>query len=298
MFLYNNNKEVCNMEIAYLILAHKNPEQLERLVDRLKCDGTDFFIHIDKKTRPIFNLDKLSEIDNKVNFIESIDIYLGGFSLTKVILNGFKEILKKDKKYDYIVLLSGQDYPIKPNEYIKNFFEKNKGKEFIAYNPIPTVNWISDNYGWDRIEYYYDVDVNMAEGKDYNEVMEARGVKRKFLDGVEPYGGSAWFALTYNCVEYIVDFINKNEHFIQFYKYTKFSHEMLFHTTILNSHFAENVKNINIHYMDWSCNGGNKILREENMVNIYISECLFARRFDIYIDKKILNEIDSTILNR
>jgi len=37
------------MKIAYIILAHKNPDQIKRLVLRLNTEGTSFFIHIDKK---------------------------------------------------------------------------------------------------------------------------------------------------------------------------------------------------------------------------------------------------------
>ena len=38
------------MNIAYIILAHKYPRQLIRLVNRLNTEKTYFLIHIDKKT--------------------------------------------------------------------------------------------------------------------------------------------------------------------------------------------------------------------------------------------------------
>ena len=38
------------MKIAYIILAHKLPAQLVRLVKRLDAPGTHFFIHIDKNS--------------------------------------------------------------------------------------------------------------------------------------------------------------------------------------------------------------------------------------------------------
>ncbi|MGF1986665.1 MAG: hypothetical protein RMY62_002115 [Nostoc sp. ZfuVER08] len=37
------------MKIAYIILAHKYPEQLKRLIHRLNTENVSFFIHIDKK---------------------------------------------------------------------------------------------------------------------------------------------------------------------------------------------------------------------------------------------------------
>ena len=38
------------MTFAYLILAHKNPKQLERLVRNLLADNVFVFVHIDEKT--------------------------------------------------------------------------------------------------------------------------------------------------------------------------------------------------------------------------------------------------------
>ena len=34
----------------YIILAHKNPIQLSRLINRLDDDHSNFYIHIDKST--------------------------------------------------------------------------------------------------------------------------------------------------------------------------------------------------------------------------------------------------------
>lgn len=36
--------------------------------------------------------------------------------------------------YDYYHLLSGVDLPIKSQDYIHHFFEKNKGYEFVPYS--------------------------------------------------------------------------------------------------------------------------------------------------------------------
>jgi hypothetical protein len=37
------------MKIAHLVLAHKNPQQLERMLEALDHPQCDFFIHLDKK---------------------------------------------------------------------------------------------------------------------------------------------------------------------------------------------------------------------------------------------------------
>ena len=37
------------MKICYLILCHKNEEQVKNLIQQLSTDSTDFYIHVDKK---------------------------------------------------------------------------------------------------------------------------------------------------------------------------------------------------------------------------------------------------------
>lgn len=44
------------------------------------------------------------------------------------------EMAVSHKKYDYYHLLSGQDLPIKTNDYIQNFFISHQGKEFVAFD--------------------------------------------------------------------------------------------------------------------------------------------------------------------
>ena len=38
------------MKYAYLILAHNNPQQLERMLNMLQDPAAEFYIHVDKKS--------------------------------------------------------------------------------------------------------------------------------------------------------------------------------------------------------------------------------------------------------
>src|SRR5271170_7757286 len=114
------------MRLAHLILAHTNPEQLSRLIGRLTHDGSDIYVHVDLKTDitpflPIKESWHVFFIENRVK------VNWAGYSQVQSIVNGFKEILGSGKKYDYINLLSGQDYPIKSTEEIHSFLTNNPG---------------------------------------------------------------------------------------------------------------------------------------------------------------------------
>src|ERR1700744_5360518 len=97
------------MRIAHLILTHKNPQQLESLIKALDHPAFDFYIHVDKKVdqAPFYFLTR----KKNVFFIEDrVRIYWAGYGTIQATLNGFRQILLK--RYDYINVTSGQDFPL------------------------------------------------------------------------------------------------------------------------------------------------------------------------------------------
>ncbi len=143
-----------HIKIAYVIAAHKNPKQFSRLINRLDGDHADFFIHIDKKCSIKNFKDSIPTINaEKVAFLKQFDASWSEFGMIKAEVNALQSIIKSGKNYDFIILLSGQDYPIKTNDYIKAFFQKHKEKSFIESFPMPFDPW--PNGGMDRINRYH-----------------------------------------------------------------------------------------------------------------------------------------------
>lgn len=126
------------MRIAHLILTHKNPGQLERLLDALEHPGFTFYIHIDKKAdQQAFSY--LSARKN-VRFVRKrTRIYWAGYGTIQATINGFLDILPEN--YDYINVISGQDFPIKPAAYIYDYLCRSKGKEFMMHDAIDDPGW-------------------------------------------------------------------------------------------------------------------------------------------------------------
>ena len=138
------------MRMAHLIMAYKDPNQIERLVRALRHESFDFYIHVDKKIA-IKDFEYLTAIENVFFVTERTKVNWAGYSFTQSILNCVEEILKV-KPYDFINLLSGQDYPIKPTQTIYDFFKNNIGKSFIAYDD-PNSKWWQNAIH--RIEKYH-----------------------------------------------------------------------------------------------------------------------------------------------
>jgi hypothetical protein len=77
---------------------------------------------------------------------------------------------------------------------------------------------------------------------------------------------------------------------------------MFFQTILLNSSKPEirsNIVNEKLHYIDWKRRDSPRpaILTERDFGALARSDRLFARKFDMIIDQKILDKIDGEILN-
>src|SRR6476661_1477998 len=99
------------MNLAFLILAHKNPEQLQMLVDYFYKNKCAVFIHIDNKSADLFS-DFIQRNSKKENVFvyTKYKVYWGGYSQIKATFFLLDQALK-NSPFDFVSLLSGQDAP-------------------------------------------------------------------------------------------------------------------------------------------------------------------------------------------
>src|SRR5882762_9255924 len=120
------------MRIACIIMAHKEPQQIERLIKKFALLPFDFYIHIDKKiNREPFNY--LAGLPQVYLIKKRIRVKWASYNFFYAEIQSFKEILACGIQYDFISMMSGQDYPIKPPSVIFRFLEKNIGRNFISF---------------------------------------------------------------------------------------------------------------------------------------------------------------------
>jgi hypothetical protein len=150
------------VKIAYIILAYKDASQVNRLINKLRTDETTFVVHICKDSTNAYyrELKNLQKHKQDVLFCKresGIHYYYG---LVNGTMNALKLLIDKKIEFDYVNLISGQDYPIKSNKEINEFFEKNKGKEYILYWPLfPTKDSeFYKNHPWGLHRQLYRID--------------------------------------------------------------------------------------------------------------------------------------------
>jgi hypothetical protein len=274
------------MRIAHLILAHKNAAQLERLLNALDHPAFEFYIHIDKKTdessfRYLFERPGVFPVRNRTS------IYWAGYGTIQATINGFREILPRP--YDYVNVISAQDFPIKPAEYIYRYIHDRKGKEFITCESIDG-SW---SEAASRVRKYHLINWQIPGRHKLETVINKILPPRKFPFDHKIVGRANWFTLTPKAITYALNFIDDHPKLVRYYKYCWGADEFIFSTILYNSPFRERIID-NLVYVDWSGpkTGHPKILRAEDFDRLTRSPKLFARKFDMDEDSVIFSLLE------
>lgn len=276
------------MRIAYVVSAYKNPEHLARLVHRLHTGPeTTFVVHVDRKTDAgVFAAmrEGLSGLDG-VSFVPRHDCHWGGFGHVEASLKGIREVLRSGVDPDYVVLLSGQDYPIKSNRYIREFLEQGDGRSFFLHFRLPTENWAHG--GLDRYRRWH---------WRRRKIHLWLPLRRSLPLGLQPWGGSAYWIVSRSALRTIADFVEANPSYVRFFRHVDIPDELFFQTLLLNSAEADRCVDFRLHHTEWSRMPAPAILTTDDFPQLAASACLFARKFDAAVDASVLDLIDERLL--
>lgn len=315
------------MKIAYLILAHNQPEQLFKLYSSLNDEHTSFYIHVDKKSKDVESISNRFRDMPNVKVISVYEVFWMGFNMIQGSIELMKMAMASGHDYKYFVLLSGQDYPIKSKEGIRKFYEENT-KDFIDYNKIAhlpakftTKYKLRHSYDWpyanprDPRKITFLVKLYYRLKKVEQKLLPAR----KFYKDFTPYFGSQWFSLTNETVKYILGFLAANQSYSDFMRTTEGPDETFFHTIIGNSERRFNLSNYDqylewektwtpgaqhfrnpiscLTFMDWSERGKSKpaVLDMGYFDELKATYHLYARKFDVLQSKELINKIDTNL---
>ena len=273
-------------------MAYKDPDQIERLVKRLYHPNFDFYIHVDKKfdLKPFLYLGDLPNV-----YFTTKRYYMiwASFRLIKALLVIMDELLKSDKKYDFISAFTGQDYPLKSPDEIYTFFSNNINHSFITIE-----NQGADWYNRCELRYKnYHMTNYKFKGKYFIERLINKFLpERKLPHFNKIYGGprASWWTLSAECSRYVIDFFNQHPDFTKFCKYTWAPDEFLIPTILMNSPLKDKIILDGERFIDWSLGGANpKVFTTDDFEKLKKSDKLFARKFDVKINVEILDKLDA-----
>ncbi len=274
--------------IAYLLLVHRFPNQFKRLFKAIYHLDNHYVIHIDKRSGIGLQeeiKDFLSHFPN-TTLLKSENAIWGGYSLVDAELRGINKLLKMSNKWKFFINLSGQDFPLKSQEYIREYLSAHQGKEFLKVLDQKKTRP-------DTLHRIYNYVYENAD-----EVVSHPIIERKFIPNITPYIGNQWMILSREFCEFVTHSPEVKK-FKDFYRNTLIADEGFFQTVMMNTSFKPQLVNDDMRAIDWVPMGTVKLRPRDFTANdadfLLASPDLFARKFDSEVDGKILDILEDSL---
>lgn len=320
------------MRVAYLVFNHRPIEQLMRFLNTLRGQQQDspIIVHHNRFACDI-DTRQIEKIDGVRVRTSDYPIAWGDFSIVDSYWNTLAW-MRDNYSFDWTVLLSGQDYPVRPLSELESMLSATNADAFVEADRVD--NWPNPRERRDREQrYLYQYRGLPDLGIQRRLSREARSRLRQlaFLGATAvnrtqpvvqiyrfpaliPYRwgirssstpftterpcwcGSVWNALNQKAVQTLLDYVDEHADYARFYRRTIIPDESATQTILCN-HPELAVAPHNLHYTRWSNPraGHPDVFGASDLSALIASERFFARKFDLNLDGQIFDLLDDVL---
>jgi hypothetical protein len=315
------------VKVAFFVLNHQRPEQLVRLLTTLRAQLPDspLVVHHD-----VFHGELPSALLKPIGNVHLLAsgqrVVWGEFSMVDVLcwsLTWMREHLE----FDWVVLLSGQDYPIKPLRGLADDLAANGADAVFGATPIGQLPMVKRMIMHRRYFFKYRPAAASRLPSGAREVLHrATWPLIQALNTLQPlfriyrltsrvpyrfgwrarnipfnsefpcWHAATWCALSRGALEYMLDYVSDHPDYVNYYRGTMCPDESMLATIVFNAPHLR-VANRHITYTRWENARSTHpdIFRAIDFGFLLSVPQYFARKFDIEIDATILDALDEYI---
>ena len=269
------------MKIAYLILAHREPEVLKCLAQSLSDAESAIYLHIDAKAKKL--LAKNARIPGVTTLSRHYNIRWGGFNMIRATLDLMKAAFQ-DSSAEYFILLSGQHLPLVSQKQLREKLSSGV-QNHIGYHKIegrPRFLTRAVHFWWTDL-------LGFKNARKLAHLLAVCGIKRKPLWDI--YKGPQWWLLHRESVEYVLNMVKKNKPIIRYFRHFGIPDESFFQTILLNSPFSSAMTRGSPTFEIRINNRSHvETLLSRDYVQAMASNKFFARKFSLRRDAEIVRK--------
>lgn len=306
--------------ITYLLLLHNNSQISLSLIKNRDYLEDIFYIHLDKKCVDVLPTTEYTHTHySKIRH----NVKWGGFSIIETLLDSCREICATIKS-DYVILLSGTDYPIKTRQYIEDYINSHPNTDFIQGQKIPSpdCHWLEGGrrrlecyalplggkniatieprkLDWGNLRQLGKIALNSPKSLFRAMKIWLTAPKRRHPEDLIPYRGEMWWGLRRSTLETIINYLDEHPEYLEYHKNTCIPDEIFFNTLVYNLIPHEEISNSCLRYINWdkSAPGYSPhdiTLNDTTLISDIISnpDYLFARKIS---DINVANYINKVI---
>ncbi len=236
------------IKIAFIMLCHAYPSVINQLITKLsEFSQADSYIHVDLNCPEIREQIKQRENTFVLPEEKSFHLQWGSVDLVKATLQMIREVRKSGKAYDYIWLISGQDYPIIPIKEIERRLSK-----YSNMNYIDTLMPGNKHYTWKKK--MYEVAYPAWMNADRAPIKALKGLYKILTGGFrhtfeivrrkKPFDfdfvfGSQWWTLTSKAAFDILQYSDSHPEVLAYYEQSIIPDESFFQTLFMRGPYKE-----------------------------------------------------------
>jgi hypothetical protein len=305
------------VRVAYFVQSHHQPEQVLRLLATLRDGSPDCALVVGHcpAGEPL-PAARLAAVDAHL-FHHRQRGRRGFWSLLEPWFDAVELLAARGVSYDWLVYLSGQDYPVLPLARSEAYLRDSSHDGYLswrsAHAPSPDGR---RQQGRLRYEYQYTELprlvpllrlVRKLNGIQkvwhvhltYGPRIGLRAASSPFRDGFHPYVGLQWTTLRRACAEQVTKVARENEPLRRYYERTLCPDEGFVQTVLVNDGRFD-LCNDALRYVDFAGtrDGHPRTLRLADGPGISSGAYHFARKVDPGIDPALLDWLDREVLGR
>lgn len=304
------------MRVCYLIQAHREPRQIARLARTLGrgSGGALILIVHDDTGCAVDPAAMRGDAETHCLPVRG-PIRRGYLSLLKPWLDGVAWLRARGVDYDWLVYLSGQDYPTLPLARSEAALAAAECDGFLRWWPalgpdfpgrrrrqghrryyfryadapgwsMPMLRAVHAINGWQGLVHLHLV---------YGARVGVRARRTPFDDGRICYAGWQWTTLRRHAAERVLEVVESDHALIDHYRRTVCPDESLVQTILVNGSGLRLV-NDNLRYADTGARDGRaRVLGIADLPEITRGAYHFARKFDLAVCPRVLDLLDERL---
>lgn len=315
------------MTTVFLLQTHKDPDHLKRLVSLLRrgCPTSKVLVSHDVAASPL-PADLFA--DDPEVYVTSGRGGRGDFLIVDGYLKALAFLRDYGIDYDWLVNMSGSDYPVMSLRAIEAELAKTEFDGFLHHFDVldnvaecmVPMRWPATE-GLDRYYYQYRKLKDSLSQTQRNIVAVPRILSRKYLKSVRIftayglmvgrpatsipfnaafrcYAGSYWHAIRRHCAEYLLEFTSQNPDIRSYFEKVLVPDEAYIQTVLVNNRdFRFNCNNRRFFDMSQSRRGHPKLLDASDLPRITEQGYFFARKLERRSGAAVFDALDAIALS-
>jgi hypothetical protein len=298
------------MMVAIIVLAYNLPQQLASLLSVLRHPQVRVYVHVDRR-KPLDRFTRAfadAGVDDAV-LLPRHPSRWGSAQCVDATLEGLAAGLSDG--CGYFVLVSGQDFPLKPVAEMVELFESAPSTSYMSYMPVAESTAGQRGQPWHgrhRTEFYTynvrglrelcvprgeDLSFMSRKGRILNELLRMRSAlkpPRRHPPYAQPFSGATWWNMSRPAVEHVFRFLDEHPDYRRYHEYTLAPEELFFQSILVGTDFASNygVINDDLRFLLWNGAPRPLTLKIDDLPAMLASGKIFARKFDETVDNAVL----------